>query len=377
MKRYKTIDMIRGFCMIIMVGGHMLDWWLTAEDYWLFLFLYTFLAPLGAAGFVFISGTVTFLSYQRNMLKPEASDKLFRQKLRNIYLFRALFLLIISFIYNIVGAFTVFGGDIRAIWMWNILQTLSFSFFIAWPLLKTSKIFRLILAILILIVNELILGLVKEHIGQANIYGFIYYILYFPLYLYPILPFFTIFLIGTIVGDLIYNLNLIEDKAERESAFKKKFIYPFILLGSVIALCGILYLFPSFLYYSTISATFYAIGVLFLFISITLGIEEFEIFKLKKSYRFFFYYSYYSFTIYIAHNPLFFLFYRQLTVITIWIVVIPVLFIMTILLRFIYIKLGPKASLKVGISIISFLLATKIEKRKKRKILEKETKISQ
>ena len=357
--------------MIIMVGGHMLDWWLTAEDYWLFLFLYTFLAPLGAAGFVFISGTVTFLSYQRNMLRPEASDKLFRQKLRNIYIFRALFLLIISFIYNLVGAFTVYGGDIRAIWMWNILQTLSFSFFMAWPLLKTSKILRLILAIIILIVNELILGLVIEHIGQANIYGFIYYILYFPLYLYPILPFFTIFLIGTIVGDLIYNLNLIEDKAERESAFKKKFIYPFILLGSVITICGILYLFPSFLYYSTLSATFYAIGVLFLLISITLGLEEFEIFKLKKSYRFFFYYSYYSFTIYIAHNPLFFLFYRQLTVITIWIVLIPAIIIMTILLRYIYIKLGAKASLKVAISIVSFILATKIEKRKKRKILDK------
>ena len=35
MKRYKTIDMIRGLAMIIMVGGHMLDWWLTTEDYWL------------------------------------------------------------------------------------------------------------------------------------------------------------------------------------------------------------------------------------------------------------------------------------------------------------------------------------------------------
>ena len=369
MKRYKTIDMIRGLAMIIMVGGHMLDWWLTEDDYWLFLFLYSFLAPIGASGFVFISGTVTFLSYQRNMLRPEASDKLFRQKLRDIYIFRALFLLIISFIYNIVGAFVVFGGDIRAIWMWNILQTLSFSFFMAWPLLKTSKILRLILAIIIIILNELILGLIKEHIGEANIYGFIFYILYFPLYLYPILPFFTIFLIGTIVGDLIHNLNLIEDKAERESAFKKKFIYPFILLGSVIALCGILYLFPSFLYYSTLSATFYAIGVLFLLISITLGLEEFEIFKLKKSYRFFFYYSYYSFTIYIAHNPLFFLFYRQLTVITIWIVVIPVLFIITILIRIMYIKLGAKASLKVGISVVSFLLATQLEKRRKRKIL--------
>ena len=67
MKRYKTIDMIRGLSMIIMVGGHMLDWWLTAEDYWLFLFLASFLAPVGAAGFVFISGTVTFLSYQRNI----------------------------------------------------------------------------------------------------------------------------------------------------------------------------------------------------------------------------------------------------------------------------------------------------------------------
>ena len=361
--------------MIIMIGGHMLDWWLTEEDYWLFLLLYSFFAPIGASGFVFLSGTVTILSYQRNMLRPEASDKLFRQKLRNTYMFRALFLLIISFIYNFIGA--LMFGDIRSIWMWNVLQTLSFSFFMAWPLLKTSKILRLILGIIILIVNELILGLVIGHIGQANIYGLIYYILYHPLYLFPILPYFTIFLFGTLVGDIIFGINLIEDQAERKSAFKKKLVFPLILLGSVITICGILYLFPSFLYYSTISATLYAIGVMLLLISITLGLEEFEVFKTKKSYRFFFYYSYYSFTIYLAHNVLYFLFYRQLTVITFWLVAIPVIIIMTILLWVIYIKLGPKASLKVGISVVSFLLATKIEKRKKRKILDKKTEISQ
>ena len=97
------------------------------------------------------------------------------------------------------------------------------------------------------------------------------------------MPFFFFFVFGTFVGDFLFVIIRIYVKAEKKSAFKKKFIYPFILLGSVITICGILYLFPSFLYYSTISATFYAIGVLFLLISITLGLEEFEIFKVKKS----------------------------------------------------------------------------------------------
>ena len=32
MKRYKSIDIIRGICMIIMLAGHMLNWWLIPKD---------------------------------------------------------------------------------------------------------------------------------------------------------------------------------------------------------------------------------------------------------------------------------------------------------------------------------------------------------
>ncbi|MFX1392412.1 MAG: heparan-alpha-glucosaminide N-acetyltransferase domain-containing protein [Promethearchaeota archaeon] len=375
MKRYKSIDMIRGLCMIIMVAGHMLDWWLTEEDYWLYWLMYAIFAPIGASGFVFISGTATILSYQKNILRPEASEKLFRQKLKNIYILRASFLLLISFIYNYAVA--IMYNDISLIWSWNILQTLSLSFILAYPLLKTSKIIRLILAIIILIANEIILGITISHIGQVNIYGVLYYILYNPLELYPILPYFTVFLIGTVVGDLIYNVNLIEDQAERKSAFKKGFIIPLFLLGFIITTLGIWYLFPNFLIRWTISATLYSIGILLLLISISFGLEEFEIFKMKQNHRFFFFYSYYSFTIYLAHNPLYFLFYRQLNVITIWVAVVMVIALLTILLRVLYNKLGPKASLKVGIAVLSFIIATKIEQRNKKKILNKNPESSQ
>jgi len=44
------------------------------------------------------------------------------------------------------------------------------------------------------------------------------------------------------------------------------------------------------------------------------------------------------------------------------------MFFMTLLLRFMYKKLGPKASLKAGIGVLSLIIAIKIEQRKYIKI---------
>ena len=109
----------------------------------------------------------------------------------------------------------------------------------------------------------------------------------------------------------------------------------------------------------------YSLGLICLVYTGLMSLEIFEPIKVKKSKKFFFYYSYYSFTVYIGHNILYFLFYRQLTVITIWIPLIITLILLTILIRIVYKRLGPKASIKFAISAISFVIATNKEQRKR------------
>lgn len=351
--------------MIIMVCGHLIDWWLTEEDYWLFLLLWSIFAAIGAGGFLFISGTVTALSYKNRILQEKDSNNEKMDFMRNTYIFRALLLLAIAFIYNTIIAIAI--NDLTWIWAWFVLQTIGFALLMAWPFLKSSKLFRILFAIIILIANYILLDLLLPYKGQVNLYGILFHILYNPVILYPILPFFSIFLFGTVVGDILFEINQIEDQNARNLILKQKFIRPLFLVGVLITIFSIFFYFPSFFQYPSFSAMVYALGINLIIISLLIGIEEFKGFKLEKIYTFFFYYSYYSFTIFLAHNPLYFLFNRQLNIFTIWVAVIISMVFITLLLNLVYKKLGPKASLKVGISVLSYILATKIEHKKLKK----------
>ena len=361
MKRYKTIDFARGLCIMGMVFLHLNNWWLTPEDFWLYLTLEAYIGFIGASGFLFISGFSAKVAYKNWTIRIDDSNKFNIKMVRNVYLLRALFLLIIALIYNTIIAFAL--NDPTWIWAWNVLQTISFSLFMAWPLLKTSKVFRAIFGIFLLLADHFIFIFLLPYKGQANYYGILFHILYHPPEQYRILSYFTMFLIGTVIGDIVYDLNTIENWNERKFAFKN-YILSSIIIGLTITIFGILFLFPSFLLRATLSSMLYSLGIIIIIVSVLIGIEEFEVFKVKKSYRCFYYYHYYSFTIYLAHNPLYFLFYRQLNVFTIWIPVLVTIFCFTLLVRVIYKKLGPKASLKVGITVLSFILATIIEGKK-------------
>ena len=118
---------------------------------------------------------------------------------------------------------------------------------------------------------------------------------------------------------------------------------------------------------ASISSVIFAMGLLLTIFSILMLIEILEKVETTKSYTYFFYYSYYSFTLYLLHNPLALLFTQQFNYITVWLVIIVGLVIMGLILRPTYKKIGKWASLKAVLSILSFLISTRlIEKRSKK-----------
>ena len=58
----------------------------------------------------------------------------------------------------------------------------------------------------------------------------------------------------------------------------------------------------------------------------------------------------------------------MLNAITIWIAIVFTMFFFTLLFRLIFKKLGPKASLKAGIGILSLIITLKLEHRKNIKL---------
>jgi len=346
-----------------MIFGHFILFWLRPEDAWLQFWLWAIFKPLGASGFLFVSGISASLSFRNYQNTAKDLDTISMTTIRNVYVLRATFILIIAFIFNLINAL-VFGGSI---WEWNALQTIGFSLLLAWPLLKTSKLFRILLGIAMIIGNLLILDLLSSFKGEASLYGLLYHILFFPLDQYVIMNFFGIFIIGSAIGEFIYKINIIEDQSKRKYQFKNKLLIPTLLIGIFLVVFGVFFQFPNFLIFNSIPSVIFALGLILTILSILMLIEVLEKVKTTKSYTYFFYYSYYSFTLFLVHNPIALLFIQQFNYITIWLVIVVGLVIFGFILRLTYKKIGKFASLKAVLGIISFYIATQlIENRSKK-----------
>jgi len=338
----------------------MLQFWIRPEDFWLKYWLYAFLAPIGATGFLFISGLSATLSYKNNL----QTHKVRMKTMRNIYLLRALFILIISLFFNFGVAMVFGGGNLADIWGWNALQTIAISLLLAWPLLKTSKIFRVTIAIIAFLSNHILLGTLSPYRGDSSLLGLIYHLIFNPIEAYAILNYFGIVVIGSVIGDYIFDLRNAEDQKKKEFLLTNKAIIYSFFIGISVFIFGIVLQFPNFIQFNTISSILYALGFIMASLAILIVIEVLELVKTKKSYNLLYYYSYYSFTIFLGHNVMLIFFMQQLSAYhTIWIAIVVFNIILGWLLKIMHDKLGNRASIKANISILSAFIAMKIEKK--------------
>ena len=361
MERIKSIDIFRGLCMTWMVLTHLIDWWLHSDFDWLHGVAVMIMDPIGASGFLFISGVSIALSYRRRLIKVGKSEDFSRQTMRNSYLFRALFVFFIAVIYNSFIAIAL--KDPSWIWTWFVLLTAAVSLFIAWPLLKTPRHFRIIIGIAFWIANQFIVSALLPYEGASNFNGLLFHILYHNIHQDPILVFFPFFLFGTVIGDTLFKTGILDiGKEKNTNSFKHEYLKPAILIGIGLIIFGILLNFPKFLSRRSFSWTIYSLGINIFLLSILLSVEIFRLKQSIKSYKILFYYSYYSLTIYLVHNLLYFLFLGKMNAFNVWIAIAVTYFFLTLLFRTIYKKLGSRASLKTLIGRSSLLLARKLEK---------------
>jgi len=369
MKRIKTIDTFRGWCIFMMVFGHMLSWWVRSEDRWLTSALHSIFGDIVGTGFLFVSGLSAVLFFKNRLIKAEASEDINIEQVNNEFLFRALLLLIVALIFTSITAIGTLNP--LNVWKWYIPLTIAISLLLAFPTLKKPKWFRILLAVIIWISHYYILSILLPYQGQIHIFGILFHILYNSMGLHPILFYFSFFLIGTVVGDILFEIFLIDNQEERRLQLKNKFLFPSLIIGSLLIVIAFVFLFPGFLIHATVSSTVYSLGVLLTSFSILLIFEEYKVIKVEKSYKFFFFYSFYSFTIYFSHFILYIIFLNQLNAINFWIAFFGTFISLTLLIRIVYKKWGIKASLKVQIAKISLGLATRMEvkKRKYRQIV--------
>jgi hypothetical protein len=355
-----------------MVYGHMLQFWIRPEDFWLKFWLYAFLAPIGATGFLFISGVSATLAYKNN----QQTQKVLLKTMRNTYLLRALFILIIGLFFNFGVAMVFGGGDLKDIWSWNALQTIGVSLLLAWPLIKTSKIFRVIFATIIFILNHTLLSMLSPYIGQSSLLGLLYHLLFNPIDAYSILNYYGIVVVGSVIGEYLFELKNAEDEKKKEFIYSNRAIIYSFFIGISLLVFGVWFQFPNFISFNSISSILYALGIVIAGLALLIVMEILEIIKTKKSYRFLYFYSYYSFTLFLGHN-MFLVFFIQMldAYVTIWLAVAGFNIILALLLNVMYRKLEWRVSVKAVISMASGIIAMKIEKKYYQEVKTVEKKI--
>ena len=354
MIRFKSVDTLRGICMTWMYLGHLLEWWIKPEYLFINSISHQLFDSVGASGFLLISGLSMALSYRRKSSRDSSNPR----QIKNQYFLRAFFLLIIALLYNVPVA--IGYNNFFEIWIWFILLTAAFSLILAWPLLKAPIFVRLIIGFSIWFGNSFLFMYLSNFRGEFSISGVIYYILYNEPQLDPILSFFPFFLFGTVLGEMIFRLDIKAESSDYKEKLKKNFIIPLIFIGIVLIVFGIFYNYPQFFVIrGSLAWSLYSLGIEIILLMIFLSIEFLFKYKPKKSYRFLFYFSYYSFTVYLVHQLLYFLFLGQLDYITIWFA-IPITFILSgLILRTVYHHVGPYASIKALISMFSTYIAKK------------------
>ena len=133
---------------------HLIGWWIQPGFIWLESLAFSIFDPIGASGFLFISGVSITLSYRNRMYKVEVLKEISYFRVKLSYYIRASFLLIIAIIYNLAIAITI--NDLSWVWTWFVLMTAAFSLIMVWPLFRFSKKVRIIIGISIWLINELI-----------------------------------------------------------------------------------------------------------------------------------------------------------------------------------------------------------------------------
>jgi hypothetical protein len=357
-RRFKSVDIFRGLCIFYMNFGHLIEWWVSYSDYWLYEFIWNYGAPVGGGGFLLVSGISAALSYRSRLLKAQKSNDVNLKMIRNEYLIRALIILMISTVWNFLGTLYM---NLPGVWLWFVIQTISISLLLAWPFFKTSKIFRTFVSFTFWVGNEFVFAWLSPFQGQNNIMEIIFFILYNSPEQNVILGYFPFLLMGTVIGDILFEASIKENESEQKDVIIKKMIKPSLIGGAMLLLFGIIYNYPDFGDKTTFSSHMFIFGIELLLLSFLLYFKDLGKYDFKKKYFVIEYYSYYSFTIFLAHNLLFFIFPPQFNALEIWIYIVPAMILWTLLFRFIYKKWGKYGSLKFFMSKAANYLAVKIE----------------
>jgi len=200
--RIRSIDYLRGLCILAMIVTHVLSFWPTPNSIWVFIIEGVSFGSVGEIGFVFVAGIGFGFSWaKQNRAGATTKD----QNLKSFS--HSLAILLVSIIFNMAFSFHSsyegFGP-----FSWLILQTLAFCRLLALLFTKVKKLPRLLIALALIAFGSLLLNWIDFGNHANPLASFLFVLLYQPLDYYPLIVFFPFFLIGSVLGEDLSNVAL-------------------------------------------------------------------------------------------------------------------------------------------------------------------------
>ena len=319
LNRIKSIDAFRGFTIFLMVFYHPILWWTVESQVWMLL-LVRRLFFIEASLLLFVSGISVVLSLRTRMEKVHIDSFYSKRKLLNEYYLRSIIFFLVAIVYNMITAIWVMG--VGGIWSWFILFTIAVCQLIAYPLIKLPRIIRVLLTIFIIFISQpilLVLGSLKMDFPNSG-WSILYHLIFNPVWEYPILPNLAFFILGTVCGEVFYQIYSIKNENLRKLQIQNKIVRRFFACGIVLMVGSII--FPILMFndafsylnrYSTIS-TLFGIGWVLFLIALFTYMHEFK-YTSEWKYKFFFYLSVYSLNLYLVHNVVALFFWQSLNIV--------------------------------------------------------------
>jgi hypothetical protein len=319
--RLKSIDFVKGLAIVLICGNHAMGAWTHELVVPFFNILFKWLDVFGPSLFVFLSAVSVVFSVKKKR------GRLSEKAIRNGIFTRGISIMIVGVLFNIPNAFTITNILFPFnLWGWNFLMMIGFTQILTYYIIKLSRGIRLFLSLAIIGFTYV----VRPYLDALNninpIVSVIYYILISPVQLCAIWPYASLGIIGSIMGELLFETMELETK--------KAYLYTFRLLikvGVILIVIGIILpplegdilfydkslYYPSFLQRGYPGNMFYSLGMALLMLGISFYYIDIKL-KNKLVHRMFIFYGKVSFSLFIIAYAWLPLFFRQFGILEMW-----------------------------------------------------------
>jgi Heparan-alpha-glucosaminide N-acetyltransferase, catalytic len=198
--RLYSLDILRGISMFLMLLAHAMTYWPDENSFWVMPIYFIILNISGTSQFTYVAGLGLSFSWLQYRAKGMSEKEIYQKSMSRTYV-----MIIVSIGYNFVATI-VRGTGLAGLWCWNILQCIAFCRLIGTFLMALQRKMRFFIAIALVFLTGIITWWMVPLYATNIPAKLVFYLFYNPMHGDGFLVFFPFFLMGTVLGEIVFEI---------------------------------------------------------------------------------------------------------------------------------------------------------------------------